>query len=58
MSREEIEVRKEQMRLWYWWGVPTFFKYPWNESPEDCHTFGGDDAITGTIIADYLRDPN
>jgi guanidinopropionase len=36
MSREDIEARKEQMRHWYWWGVPTFFKCPWNESPEDC----------------------
>ena len=25
MSREEIEARKEEMRPWYWWGVPTFF---------------------------------
>jgi guanidinopropionase len=36
MSREDIAARKEQMRHWYWWGVPTFFKCPWNESPEDC----------------------
>ncbi len=36
MSREDIEARKEQMRPWYWWGVPTFFRCAWNEKPEDC----------------------
>jgi len=36
MSREEIEARKEEMRPWYWWGVPTFFRCDWNEKPEDC----------------------
>ena len=31
MSREEIEARKEEMRPWYWWGVPTFFRCAWNK---------------------------
>ena len=33
MSWEEIEARKRQMQHWYWWGVATFFKCPWNEDP-------------------------
>ena len=36
MSREEIEARKQQIRPWYWWGVPTFFRCDWNEAPENC----------------------
>lgn len=36
MSRDEIEARRAQMRHWYWWGVATFFKCPWNEAPEAC----------------------
>lgn len=27
------DAAKEEMRRWYWWGVPTFFKCPWNETP-------------------------
>jgi guanidinopropionase len=24
------------MEPWYWWGIQTFFKSPWNENPNDC----------------------
>ena len=36
MSWDEIQKRKEEMRHWYWWGIPTFFKCPWNEDPANC----------------------
>ena len=36
MSEFDIEKAKKEMEPWYWWGVPTFFKCPWNEKPEDC----------------------
>ena len=33
---QEIEARRQQMRHWYWWGVPTFFKCPHEAHPESC----------------------
>jgi len=33
-SWEEIEARQAEMQNWYWHGVPTFFKCPWNEDPK------------------------
>jgi guanidinopropionase len=24
---------RKQMERWYWWGIPTFFRCPWNETP-------------------------
>ena len=35
-TRDDIEARKKDMQPWYWWGIPTFFKCPWNEDPEAC----------------------
>ena len=35
-SWQEIEERRAQMRHWYWYGIPTFFKCPWNEDPKAC----------------------
>lgn len=35
-TRDDIEARKKEMQPWYWWGIPTFFKCPWNEDPADC----------------------
>lgn len=35
-TRDEVEARKQEMQPWYWWGIPTFFKCPWNEDPEAC----------------------
>ena len=28
ITRDELNARKREMQNWYWWGVPTFFKYP------------------------------
>lgn len=36
MDRAEFERRKRDMQPWYWWGVPTFFRCPWDEDPENC----------------------
>ena len=33
---EEIAARRAEMRHWYWYGIPTFFKCPWNEDPKAC----------------------
>ena len=36
MSDFNINDAKEEMNSWYWWGIPTFFKCPWNEDPKEC----------------------
>ncbi len=36
MQEYDIEKAKKEMEPWYWHGIPTFFKCPWNESPEEC----------------------
>lgn len=33
---DEFERMKAEMAPWYWWGIPTFFRCPWNEDPEAC----------------------
>lgn len=33
MTDEELERAKAEMARWYWWGIPTFFRAPWNEDP-------------------------
>ena len=35
-SWDEIEARRAEMRHWYWYDVPTFFKCPWNTDPGAC----------------------
>ena len=47
MDRTEPEtvdwvVARKQMERWYWWGIPTFFRCPWNEAPD-----AGDIAVLG-----------
>ncbi len=32
----DIEQAKKEMEAWYWWGIPTFFKCPWDEDPNNC----------------------
>lgn len=32
----DIEAAKKEMESWYWWGIPTFFKCPWDEDPKNC----------------------
>ncbi len=36
MTEFDIEKAKKEMEAWYWWGIQTFFKCPWNEDPNDC----------------------
>jgi guanidinopropionase len=33
MSDQDLESAKKAMERWYWWGIPTFFRSPWNEDP-------------------------
>jgi len=33
MSGYDYEAMKKSSQTWYWWGVPTFFRCPWNEDP-------------------------
>lgn len=36
MSDERnLDSAKKQMERWYWWGIPTFFRCPWVEAPEE-----------------------
>jgi len=32
----DIDQAKKEMEPWYWWGIPTFFKCPWDEDPANC----------------------
>ncbi len=36
MEEFDIEKAKREMEPWYWWGIPTFFKCPWDENPNNC----------------------
>ena len=36
MDEFNIEDAKKEMEPWYWWGIPTFFKCPWDEDPQNC----------------------
>ena len=36
MDQQEFEEAKKSMERWYWWGIPTFFRCPWNEDPGAC----------------------
>ena len=29
----DLEQDKKSSQNWYWWGIPTFFRCPWNEDP-------------------------
>ena len=33
MSEFDVENAKKEMERWYWWGIPTFFRCPWQEDP-------------------------
>ena len=35
MPEFDFDAARREMQAWYWWGVPTFFKCPWNENPSD-----------------------
>ncbi len=32
---DDLEAAKASSRSWYWWGIPTFFRCPWNENPAE-----------------------
>jgi len=36
ISDFDIDAAKKEMDAWYWWGIPTFFKCPWDEDPNNC----------------------
>ncbi len=33
MSGIDWDAARQDMARWYWWGIPTFFRCPWNEDP-------------------------
>ncbi len=33
---DEIERKRKESEAWYWWGIPTFFRCPWNVDPNAC----------------------
>jgi guanidinopropionase len=33
MDETELAAAKAEMQRWYWWGIPTFFRCPWQEDP-------------------------
>jgi len=33
MDDRELASAKAEMQRWYWWGIPTFFRCPWQEDP-------------------------
>lgn len=35
MTQSPEEIRRSA-EAWYWWGIPTFFRAPWNEDPSAC----------------------
>jgi len=36
MSDSWLEEAKRESSRWYWWGIPTFFRCPWDEDPHRC----------------------
>lgn len=36
MSDMDTEQARRAMGSWYWWGVPTLFRCPWDENPANC----------------------
>ena len=33
MTGDDLDAAKRSSQSWYWWGIPTFFRCPWNEDP-------------------------
>lgn len=33
---DELEAVRRSSESWYWWGIPTFFRCPWNPDPAAC----------------------
>lgn len=36
MDPKSLEEARRSSQSWYWWGIPTFFRCPWNEVPGAC----------------------
>jgi len=36
MDSKSYEEAKRNSENWYWWGIATFFRCPWNEAPDAC----------------------
>jgi guanidinopropionase len=36
MNEQEFQAKKKEMEPWYWYGIQTFFKCPWDENPANC----------------------
>lgn len=36
MTDTDQDADKRSSESWYWWGIPTFFRCPWNEDPSAC----------------------
>lgn len=34
--KDDPAAARRSSESWYWWGVPTFFRCPWNEDPAAC----------------------
>ena len=30
---DDLDADRKSSQSWYWWGIPTFFRCPWNEDP-------------------------
>src|SRR3569623_747037 len=51
MADDPIAAARKSSESWYWWGIPTYFRCPWNEdhAAADIALVGGDHSITGGI---------
>lgn len=36
MDAKSYEEARRSSESWYWWGIATFFRCPWNEAPDAC----------------------
>ena len=36
ITEADMSKRAAEMEPWYWWGLPTFYKCPWNGDPAAC----------------------
>ncbi|HVJ40442.1 MAG TPA: arginase family protein [Dongiaceae bacterium] len=36
MANDDLQAAAKSSQSWYWWGIPTLFRCPWNEDPAAC----------------------
>ena len=36
MADDDLQAAAKSSQSWYWWGIPTLFRCPWNEDPAAC----------------------